>query len=82
MDRRSPDDLRPVDIEQAPAEVLPLFSALNRLLRRMRETLQLERRFTADAAHGLGSPLAAIRATAQVMRGARSRRSSRMQALT
>jgi two-component system sensor histidine kinase QseC len=72
VDRRSPDDLRPVEVEQAPSEVQPLFSALNRLLARMRRTLQIERRFTADAAHELRSPLAAIRATAQVMRGARN----------
>lgn len=70
---RSADDLRPVDAEDAPSEVTPLFAALNRLLFRMREALQLERRFTADAAHELRSPLAAIRATAQVMGGARTR---------
>ncbi len=69
---RSPDDLRAVATEDAPSEVSPLLTALNRLFVRVRETLQIERRFTADAAHELRSPLAAIRATAQVMRGARS----------
>ena len=69
---RSPEDLRAVPASDAPAEVAPLLAALNRLFDRMHSALQLERRFTADAAHELRSPLAAIRANAQVMRNARS----------
>ena len=69
---RSPEDLRAVPTGDAPAEVTPLVAALNRLFGRMRAALQLERRFTADAAHELRSPLAAIRANAQVMQLARS----------
>jgi two-component system sensor histidine kinase QseC len=69
---RSPEDLRAVPGGDAPAEVTPLVAALNRLFGRMRGALQMERRFTADAAHELRSPLAAIRANAQVMQHARS----------
>jgi two-component system OmpR family sensor kinase/two-component system sensor histidine kinase QseC len=69
---RSPEDLRPVQESGTPAEVAPLIAALNRLLERMRNALQMERRFTSDAAHELRSPLAAIRANAQVMQHARS----------
>lgn len=70
---RSAGDLHPIDAEHVPQEVAPLLTALNRLLERMREALDLERHFTADAAHELRTPLAAIRANAQVMQGARSR---------
>ncbi len=51
--------------------MLPLVAALNRLLRRISGTLAAERRFTSDAAHELRTPLAAIRANAQVLLGAR-----------
>lgn len=68
---RSPDDLRPVGAADAPEEVTPLLIALDRLLGRVRQTLQRERRFTADAAHELRSPLAAVRVNAQVLCGAR-----------
>jgi two-component system OmpR family sensor kinase/two-component system sensor histidine kinase QseC len=69
---RGADDMRTVAEDGAPIEVLPLLQALNRLLDRLRIAFQLERRFTADAAHELRTPLAAIRANAQVMKGARS----------
>jgi len=64
---RSPDDLREVGVERAPLEVRPLLDALNQLLARVRSALERERTFTADAAHELRTPLAAIRTTAQVL---------------
>ena len=70
--QRSPDDLRPVGIADSPEEVSPLLVALNHLLGRVREALQRERRFTADAAHELRSPLAAVRVNAQVLCAARN----------
>lgn len=64
--RRHPQRLDAVDIQGAPAEVRPLIGQLNQLLLRVAESLDNTRRFTADAAHELRTPLAAIRAQAQV----------------
>jgi two-component system sensor histidine kinase QseC len=67
---RAPDNLAPFELSEAPAEVEPLVVNLNRLLRRVRTSIDNERQFTADAAHELRTPLAALRAQAQVARGA------------
>jgi two-component system sensor histidine kinase QseC len=63
---RSPDNLEILPESHAPKETLPLLAALNRLLTRLRLTLDNERRFTADAAHELRTPLAAVKIQAQV----------------
>lgn len=63
---REPGSLAPLGEEDAPAEVRPLFGALNALFRRLGEAFETERRFTADAAHELRTPLAALRTQAQV----------------
>jgi two-component system sensor histidine kinase QseC len=68
--QRRPQALEPLEAQDAPREVLPLVQALNRLFERMAERLEAERRFTADAAHELRTPLAAIRMQAQVAQGA------------
>jgi two-component system sensor histidine kinase QseC len=58
--------LQAIQLDDAPAEVAPLVAALNGLFVRIEAMLQAERRFTADAAHELRTPIAAIRAQAQV----------------
>ncbi len=68
VEQREPDSLAPLDAGTAPREVVPLIERLNRLFVRIDASLQKERRFTADAAHELRTPVAAIKAQAQVAR--------------
>ncbi|MDR2240278.1 MAG: sensor histidine kinase N-terminal domain-containing protein [Zoogloeaceae bacterium] len=68
--RRAPDNLARLDEERAPREILPLIAALNTLFGRVGASLEQERRFTADAAHELRTPLAAVKTQAQVAFGA------------
>lgn len=64
---QSPDDLRPVPSADEPRELLPIVQALNGVLGRLGPAMQAERRFTADAAHELRTPLAALRMRIQLM---------------
>ncbi|CAB1369981.1 ATP-binding protein [Denitratisoma oestradiolicum] len=64
--QRSPDRLDAISLEGAPSELHPILERLNSLLGRIAGSLEQERRFTADAAHELRTPLAAMRTHAQV----------------
>lgn len=63
---RRPDDLSPIDKRQAPSEIGPLITAMNDLLSRLEATLLAQKRFVADAAHQLKTPLAGLRTQAEL----------------
>ena len=67
---RQAQALSPVVLRDSPTEIQPLIQALNALFERIDTLIASERRFTADAAHELRTPIAAIRAQAQVALGA------------
>ncbi|OOG57570.1 ATP-binding protein [Polaromonas sp. C04] len=60
LDRRSEQDLREVAPAHLPSEVRPFVVAINRLLSRVGQSVSMQRRFVADAAHELRSPLTAL----------------------
>jgi two-component system, OmpR family, sensor histidine kinase QseC len=66
VEQRKPANLIPLDPGGAPTEAKPLVGALNALFRRVAASVESERRFTADAAHELRTPLAAIQTHAEV----------------
>ncbi len=63
--RRS-QDLSPIDERDAPEEVAPLVSAINDLLARLEQSVATQKRFLADAAHQLKTPLAGLRMQAEL----------------
>lgn len=57
---------RPIDDAGAPSELVPLYAELNRMLERVQQTIDRERSFADAAAHELRTPLAELRAAAEV----------------
>jgi two-component system sensor histidine kinase QseC len=69
LGERRPQAVEPVVLDDAPSEMTPMLAALNDLLARIATLMESQRRFTADAAHELRTPIAAIRTQAQVAQG-------------
>ena len=63
---RRPDDLSPLDGEAVPLEVAPLVASVNDLLMRLKDSVATQKRFLADAAHQLKTPLAGLRMQADL----------------
>ncbi|WP_047337631.1 ATP-binding protein [Pseudomonas protegens] len=60
IDLRDEQELHPIDERHLPTEVRPFVRAINRLLLRVTQSMTAQRRFVADAAHELRSPLTAL----------------------
>ena len=66
VSNRAPSYLEQVNLSDVPDEIKPLIDELNKLFFRLKEGFEREKRFAADAAHELRTPLAALKAQAQV----------------
>jgi two-component system sensor histidine kinase TctE len=64
--RRRADDLSPIDEREAPEEIAPLVDSINSLFARLQQSLQTQKRFVADAAHQIKTPLAGLRTQAEL----------------
>jgi two-component system OmpR family sensor kinase len=60
LDGRRADDMTPLPTVQMPSELHPFIVSINRLLQRMRLLMDQQRRFVADAAHELRTPITAL----------------------
>jgi two-component system sensor histidine kinase TctE len=63
---RRPDDLSPIESGQVPEEISPLVRSLNDMLTRLAQTIDVQKRFIADAAHQMKTPLAGMRMQAEL----------------
>ncbi|PKO83124.1 MAG: two-component sensor histidine kinase [Betaproteobacteria bacterium HGW-Betaproteobacteria-11] len=72
LDEQPADRPQPLSDEGIPDEIVPFVHAINRLLKRVGDLMKQQRRFIADAAHELRSPLTALSIQAQNLRQART----------
>jgi two-component system sensor histidine kinase QseC len=70
IEARAPNRLAPIELGRVPQEIQGLVKAVNGLLERLDAALSRERRFTADAAHELRTPVAAVKVHADNLRTA------------
>jgi signal transduction histidine kinase len=66
ISERTPESLAPIQVDSPYQELEPLHSSLNSLLARLERALESEQRFTANAAHEMQTPLAAIKIEVQL----------------
>jgi signal transduction histidine kinase len=68
---RSAVSLDPIGEENLPHEIHPLIRSINGLMNRLAEAFSAQRRFVADAAHELRSPVTALRLQLQLLERAK-----------
>lgn len=68
LERRTPDDLSPLPLQNSPVEIKPFIRAMNDLLARVQDSARAKQDFLADAAHQLRTPLAGFRAQLEWMK--------------
>ena len=66
IDNRGSNDLSALDPESAPQDLRPLIMSINGLMQRLAVSIDTQRRFIADAAHQLRTPLAGLRSQAEI----------------
>jgi two-component system, OmpR family, sensor histidine kinase TctE len=64
--QRKSEDVSPLDMTGVPREVSPLIASVNDLLSRLQGFMTTQKRFLADAAHQLKTPLAGLRMQADL----------------
>ena len=67
LDERGAEDLRPLPEQLAPHEIAPLIGSVNALMARLQASFAAQKRFIANAAHQLRTPLAALRAQSELL---------------
>lgn len=66
LDLRKEEDLQEISKENLPSEILPFVAAINRMLKRVDQSVTQQRRFVADAAHEMRTPLTALSLQAEL----------------
>jgi two-component system sensor histidine kinase QseC len=61
LQRKAADDFGTIQLKEAPSELMPVVNSVNALLSRLNASFERERRFSADAAHELRTPISAIK---------------------
>jgi two-component system OmpR family sensor kinase len=82
IDQRGEHEFYPIRRDDLPVEIQPFIAAINRLLGRVQQSMDAQRRFVADAAHELRSPLTALSLQAERLSGAEMSKSAELQVNT
>jgi len=69
---RKVEHIEPIVMNRIPAEIKPIIHALNNLFRRLDDALEAQKRFTAEAAHELRTPVTALQLQLDVLKKAKS----------